>query len=226
MKLRDRAYQNLTRHLADGSLVPGQFVTQRELAALTGMPLGAIREMIPRLEADGLIRAIAQRGLQIASFDIRLVHEALQLREIIECAGLVQFIRTASDEAIAQQCAAHERIAEAARHGITEALVAEAQAVDWGLHDALTDAIGNRLIADIQRVNAIRIRMIMQERVTPTPATLPTALAEHKRIVEALVRRDEAAALAELRAHLATGRRLALSLDSEDEMRPRVAVGG
>ena len=33
------------------------------------MPLGAVREMIPRLEAGGLIRTVPQRGLQIAHVD-------------------------------------------------------------------------------------------------------------------------------------------------------------
>ena len=56
MNLRERAYNAFTAHLLDRRLVPGQFVTQRELAELTGMPLGAIREMIPRLEAEGLLR--------------------------------------------------------------------------------------------------------------------------------------------------------------------------
>jgi DNA-binding GntR family transcriptional regulator len=225
MKQRDQAYLSTIRLLVEGHLAPGQFVTQRELADLTGMTLGAVREMIPRLEADGLIRAIAQRGLQIASFDIRSVHEAHQLREIIECAGLVQYLRTASDEAIAAHRAAHERIAAAARKSITKALVADAQAVDWALHEAFSEAIGNRLIAEIQRVNTVRIRMIMQERVTPSPATLPAAWREHMRIVDALARRDEVAALAALRAHLATARRLALSLDGDDELYPLAAVG-
>ncbi len=56
MKLRDQAYQRFTRGLLAREIRAGQFVSQRELTELTGMPLGAIRELIPRLEADGLIR--------------------------------------------------------------------------------------------------------------------------------------------------------------------------
>src|SRR5579875_3127906 len=103
MKLREQAYQAFTRHLLDRRLQPGQFVTQRELAELTGHSLGAIREMIPHLEADGLLRAIPQRGLQIVSPDVRLVREAYQLREVIECAAVVQYVRTTPDAEVARQ---------------------------------------------------------------------------------------------------------------------------
>ena len=65
-KLRDKAYVEFTRHLFERDVRPGQFVSQRELVALTGLPLGAIRELIPRLEAEGLIVTVPQRGMQIA----------------------------------------------------------------------------------------------------------------------------------------------------------------
>ena len=64
-KLRDQAYASFTQHLRDHELQPGQFISQRELVALTGHPLGAIRELIPRLEAEGLIRTVPQRGLSL-----------------------------------------------------------------------------------------------------------------------------------------------------------------
>ena len=37
---------------------------------------GAIRELIPRLEADGLIRTVPQRGMQVAQVDVRLIRDA------------------------------------------------------------------------------------------------------------------------------------------------------
>ncbi|TIW63538.1 MAG: GntR family transcriptional regulator, partial [Mesorhizobium sp.] len=40
--LREKAYASFTRHLLARDLRPGQFVSQRELVAFTGLPLGAI----------------------------------------------------------------------------------------------------------------------------------------------------------------------------------------
>src|SRR5260370_37960139 len=100
MKLREQAYESFRHRLLTKRIRPGQFVSQRELVALTGLPLGAIREMIPRLEADGLIVTVPQRGLQIASVDLKLVRNAFHLRLILEREAVAQFVRTASDAEI------------------------------------------------------------------------------------------------------------------------------
>lgn len=216
MTLREQAYAAFTKHLLDRRLQPGQFVTQRDLAALTGFPLGAIREMIPRLEAEGLVKTIAQRGLQVASVDPRLVRDAFHLREIIESTAIMHFVRTASDEAVRRQREALDAVSQKARaSGIDAALLAEAQAVDWGFHDALVEHMGNALLDNIHRVNAIRIRMMMYDRVTLSPEALPPALGEHERILDAIEARDAARAVATLQAHLASARRRALGLDAD-----------
>ena len=61
-KLREQAYEAFTNRLLQSDIKPGQFITQRELVALTGQPLGAIRELIPRLEAEGLIVTVPRRN--------------------------------------------------------------------------------------------------------------------------------------------------------------------
>jgi DNA-binding GntR family transcriptional regulator len=213
MTLRERAYNAFTAHLLDRHLVPGQFVTQRELARLTGMPLGAIREMIPRLEAEGLLRTIAKRGLQITNLDVTMVREAFHLRDIIEVAAIRHFALCAPADAIVGMRHDLDRIRDMATYGITPELLTTAQAVDWGFHDSIIDFLGNRLIADIHRVNAIRIRMIMHDRETSSRQTLPPALAEHAAIIDALECRDESGAVAALRVHLDSAKRRGLAMD-------------
>lgn len=226
MKLREQAYEAFTRHLLERRLQPGQFVTQRELAELTGYSLAAVREMIPRLEADGLLFAIPQRGLQVVSPDLRLVREAYQLREVIECAAVAHFARTAPDAVIAAQQQALDRVAVEARKGLTPELLARAQEMDWGFHYALVEAMDNRLIAEIHRVNAIRIRLMMPDRIMMAPDSLPPMTTEHAAILRALAARDEAGSVAALRTHLASSRRRALALDFEAAAPPPRAASG
>ena len=115
MKLRERAYDAFTQHLLRGDIKPGQFVSQRELVALTGHPLGAIRELIPRLEAEGLIVTVPQRGLQILPVDISLIRNAFQFRLILEREAVAAFTQNASDEAIERLETAHRAIVDARR---------------------------------------------------------------------------------------------------------------
>ena len=73
LKLREQAYVGYTNSLLAREILPGQFITQRELVEITGLPLGAIRELIPRLEAEGLIKTVPQRGMQVPQVDLNLV---------------------------------------------------------------------------------------------------------------------------------------------------------
>ncbi|HWK47984.1 MAG TPA: GntR family transcriptional regulator [Stellaceae bacterium] len=217
MKLRDQAYGAFTRHLLERRLLPGQFVSQRELAAATSMSLASIREMIPRLEAEGLIKAISQRGLQIARIDLPMVQDAFQLREMVELMAVAAFARHASDAEIAAHRDRLDAIKAAAARDIGDTLLRDAQEADWALHDAFVARLDNRIIAELHRVNSIRIRMILGERIGLSARRLPIAIREHEAILDALARRDEAGSVAALAAHLSSSRRRALNFEALDD---------
>ena len=143
VSLRARAYESFRQQILEANIRPGQFISQRELVQLLGMPLGAVRELIPRLEAEGLLRTVPQRGLQIAHVDLALINNAFQLRLVLEREAAVRFCASVSDADLAAIEDAHHRIVERARQGpIDAALLTDAQTVDWGLHDLMIDALG------------------------------------------------------------------------------------
>ena len=211
---RARAYQGFTQQILTGSIRPGQFVSQRELMTLLDMPLGAVREMIPRLEAAGLVKTVPQRGLQIAHVDLKLVRNAFQLRAMVEREAVRHFAAVVSDEELAAIAAAHQDIqrrASASAGRADAALLDDAQAVDWGLHDRMVDALGNEIVSEIYRVNSLRIRLIRLEQAVITPAQLLPAMQEHLQFIGALQRRDADAAWRLLDAHLDSARSRALA---------------
>lgn len=210
MLLREKAYEKFTERLLSRDIQPGQFVSQRELVAITGVALGAIREMIPRLQADGLIRTVPNRGLQVAHVDLALIRNAFQLRSILECKAVQNFTQRASNEEIADLRAQHEAIIAGAKDGATKQLVANAQALDWGMHDAMIDALGNDLISDIYRVNSIKIRLIRQRETRIEPEIVISVMQEHLQIIAAIEARDVAAAVSAMDAHIESARQRAL----------------
>jgi DNA-binding GntR family transcriptional regulator len=212
VKLRERAYEQFTQNLLQSRIRPGQFVSQRELVELMKMPLGAIRELIPRLEADGLIETVPQRGMQIASVDLKMVRNAFQLRMILEKVAAQHFIEVASDEEIERLAAAHKAIDKRAKEKIDQKLLSDAQAVDWRLHDAFIDSLGNEIISSVYRVNSIRIRLIRLDRVLLTPHSLVPAMREHMVIIEALRSRDAKKLDEALDTHLDSARRRAMGV--------------
>jgi DNA-binding GntR family transcriptional regulator len=219
--LRVRAYESFQRQIIDAQLRPGQFVSQRELVQLLGMPLGAVRELIPRLEAEGLLRTVPQRGLQIAHVDLALINNAFQLRQVLEREAIARFCHSVSDADLAAIENAHLRIVRRARKGpIDAALMTDAQVVDWGLHDMMIDALGNALISEIYRVNSLRVRLIWLERATLSEDTLPNAMQEHLWFIDALKRRDEKQVVLRLAHHLDCAHKSVLGLPRPALVRP------
>ena len=200
---RARAYARFTQQILNGGIRAGQFVTQRELTELLDTPLGAVREMIPRLEAGGLVKTVPQRGLQITPVDLKLIRNAFQIRSMIEREAISTFVRTAGDPELQAIEASHQDILRRAASGrVSERLLLDAQVVDWGLHETMVDALGNEIISEIYRVNSLRIRLIGLEH----SMLLEQAMQEHLRFIAALRERDAERARQLLDAHIDSAR--------------------
>ena len=211
--LRAQAYESFRQQILEANIRPGQFISQRELMQLLGMPLGAVRELIPRLEAEGLLKTVPQRGLQIAHVDLALINNAFQLRLVLECEAAQRFTSGVSDADLAAIERAHRRIVGRARKGpIDAALLTDAQTVDWGLHDLMIDALGNALISEIYRVNSLRVRLIRLERAMLSEDALLPAMEEHLWFIEAMKRRDARQVVARLTHHIECAHRRVLGL--------------
>jgi DNA-binding GntR family transcriptional regulator len=211
--LRAKAYENFQQQLVQANLRPGQFISQRELMQLLDMPLGAVRELIPRLEAEGLLRTVPQRGLQIAHVNIKLINNAFQLRLLLEREAAVRFASTVSDTDLAAIEDAHLRIVRRARSAtIDDHLLTDATTVDWGLHDLMIDALGNELISDVYRINSLRVRLIKLEASALSPEALLPAMEEHLWFIDALKRRDPQAVAQRLAHHIESAHRRVLGL--------------
>jgi DNA-binding GntR family transcriptional regulator len=210
--LRLQAYEGFKQQLLGSNLRPGEFVSQRKLCALLGLPLGAIREVIPRLEAEGLIKTVPQRGLQIANVDLKLVKNAFQLRLILEREGAQRYADVVTDHELDALAETYRSIVERSKRGVTRELLDEAQAADWGLHDRMIDSLGNEIISQLYRVNMLRIKLIRLDRVVLTPEALLPAMTEHLHLVAALRTRRQRDIVAAIDKHLTSARDRALGL--------------
>lgn len=213
LNLRAQAYENFQQQIAQANIRPGQFVSQRELMQLLGMPLGAVRELIPRLEAEGLLRTVPQRGLQVAHVDLKLINNAFQLRGMLEREAAVHFAANASATDLQAVEQAHLRIIDRARRGpIDDRLLTDATTVDWGLHDLMVDTLGNALISQIYRVNSLRVRLIRLEGSLLSTEALVPAMEEHLWFIDALKRRDTQQVIERLAHHIESAHRRVLGL--------------
>jgi DNA-binding GntR family transcriptional regulator len=212
LKLRERAYVGYTRSLLASEIKPGQFITQRELVAITGLPLGAIRELVPRLEAEGLIRTAPHRGMQVPQVDINLVRNAFQFRLFLEEAAVRIFARTAPANLVAKLRQRHEAVL--ARHNAKDdaGLMEEAEAADLMLHESVIDNLNNEIVSNAYRVNWIKIKLIRLAETRLYVPMIPQVIGEHMKIIEAIERRDEDDAARAMAEHIGVARQRALAI--------------
>lgn len=212
MAQRTLAYHGFRQQIIDARIRPGQFVSQRELMELLKMPLAAVRELVPRLEAAGLIKTVPKRGLQIAPVDLKLIRNAWQVRAMVEREAVQHFAATASAATVKRLIEQHEAILQRALQPEPDAtLEKDAQAVDWGLHDTMVDAIGNEILSEIYRVNSLHVRLIRYDADSLRPMQVVPAMREHLDFLHALAASDRAGALARMMAHIEQSKHRVLS---------------
>lgn len=205
--LRALAYERFREQILDGRLRAGQFVSQRELVRLLDVPLGAIREVIPRLEAAYLIETVPKRGLQIAHIDLKLIRNAFQVRAMIEKEAVLHFVRMASDKELEAEEQKHRAILDRAMSGSPDpTLDKDALAVDWALHDRMVDAMDNEILSDIYRANSMHVRMIRLDAQHVRPHRVVPAMQEHLHFLSLLKERKATDAMQAMQAHIEQSR--------------------
>jgi DNA-binding GntR family transcriptional regulator len=212
LKLREQAYEGYTRSLLAREIAPGQFITQRQLVEITGLPLGAIRELVPRLEAEGLIRTAPHRGMQVPQVDLTLVRNAFQFRLFLEAAAVRVYAEGADPAEVADLRAAHEAILARHGHGDEQNLMEDAEAVDLRLHEAIIDHLGNEIVANAYRVNWIKIKLIRLSETRLYVPMIPQVIGEHLRIIAAIEARDPEAAARAMADHIEVARQRAIKM--------------
>lgn len=205
--LRDKAYDRFRELLFNRELKPGQFISQRELSEKLQIPIGPTRDGLKKLESEGLVSLIAQRGIQIRDVDVQFIKDAFQLRTLLEMAAIENFVNNASDEEIQdlreKTVAAQKRI----ESEIEEKRIDNSSNLDYAcdvdklLHDNFIASFDNKIIENIYRANFDQI-MLIRLKARFIPSRSLRVLAEHLSVIEACENRDLPKAKAALKEHL------------------------
>jgi DNA-binding GntR family transcriptional regulator len=209
---RQIAYRRFQQQLLSGQMQPGQNLSQRELVGQLGISLGALRELLPRLEAEGLLRVLPQRGIQIMSVDLRMIRESYQMRLAFEREATIFAVDNVADAPLRKQHRLHAEIIERAKAGITGPLLDEAQRIDSGFHDFLIGSTGNGALIQAYSIVAIRVRMIQLDRIRLNAVVLTPSLGDHLEIIDGVLARDRTRAVAAMEAHIRKARERAVAL--------------
>ncbi|WDR02051.1 GntR family transcriptional regulator [Devosia algicola] len=206
------AYDKFQQALLDGNLRPGQVLSQKDLVVLLNLSIGALRELLPRLEAEGLLHVMPQRGIQITVIDLPMIRDAFQMRMALEREVVLAAVKSMPDEILLEQRRLHTDIIERLGANPSAQLLAEGQDVDTNFHDVLVTATDNELLIQAYNANSIRIRLIKLDRIKLSETTLPAAFGDHLAVIDAILSRDRLRAAEAIEAHIRNARERAMAL--------------
>jgi DNA-binding GntR family transcriptional regulator len=185
--------------IRSGQLVPGQRLVEAELAETLEVTRASVRAALVELTAEGLLERVLNRGARVRVVSVEEAVQITECRMVLEglCAAKAAVNATAGQVAEARRLATDMAVAVAAGE------LLRYSELNHDLH-GLIRRMSGQAVADgiLERLNAqlIRHRFQLSLRAGRVQESLP----QHLAIVDAIARRDAAAAESAARAHLAS----------------------
>ena len=199
--LNDRVYETLKSRLVTRELGPGEKVSLHELAATLGVSRSPVHHALTRLVAEGLLTVKSRRGYYVNALTEAAIAEGYDVRLALELQAAECSVGRVEGDDLRRFRELHEATAEAVSH-------AEWDAANAAFHEHQVDLARNTLLSRFYRELSVNLMMqVIRGGKLEGGSYLPT---EHGAIVDAYEAADLEAARAAIRAHIATGRRIAL----------------
>jgi DNA-binding GntR family transcriptional regulator len=195
--LPQRVAGQLRDMIVQDALTPGQRIRERSLAAQLDVSRTPLREALKVLATEGLVELSPHRGALVANPNPAEIRDMLRVLGVLEgLAGELACSAATQEEIDEIQALHYEMLASFARKDRLAYFKANQK-----IHQAIVAASRNQsLIETHARLNARLYRVRFQSNLRNR--TWPTAIEEHKAILDALARRDGAALSTLMRDHL------------------------
>ncbi len=199
VRLTREVYDIVLRRLMSLEIAPGERIGVDALARELDVSQTPVREALNQLEALGLVVKIHLSGYRAApQLSAGQFADLCELRLLVEPALAAKAARLMSSVERRRLVALAERMnqPECADVRLAYKMFAEA---DARFHAAIAEAGRNALLCDILTRQAVHLRLF---RLRLSPRATTEAVAEHGRVVDALLAGDPDAAAAAMRAHV------------------------
>ncbi len=202
LSMRDQIYEALRESIMKNTYLPGAMLPIDKLAEDFGVSATPVREALVRLEAEGLVTLVPNKGAMVTDIETQDIRNNWEMRLLLE------------PYAAAKSChLIPESDLQKLRKDILDMKSAPFDndryvASDTKLHDTLYIHLPNSVLRDsIRRVHqmSIRIRYFPEGSVQMHTQVVDEVLDEHLIIVDALLSRDASRAEKSVKNHLENG---------------------
>ena len=199
--ISQQVYERLRDEVLTGSLHPGVWIREQDIASAWSVSRTPVREAVRRLAHDGLVESSPNRGVRVRELTPQEVNDVYELRELLEGTAA----RRAAERAEACDI---ERLRALLAH--IDTLPASEPAAhiraDEALHDAIVAIAGNEALFDLTRRLYGRVARV--KIITRDTNTSRRTREQHLAIVEAIAAHDPDGAERAMREHIRTFREI------------------
>lgn len=192
---QDFAYLAIKDWIVYGTLAPGERITIRDAAERLGISETPVRAALTRLESEGLVEHRSHIGATVSPVRLQDIEEAQLIVSLLQGVVAEQAALRATQKEVAEMRAILDDL---------DALSGTASAMDFSaqnfrFHRAITDVSGYSLIGTLQ--DQLFDRMDRARMIWMVESHREKARGEHRDVLDAIERKDAAAARAAMERH-------------------------
>jgi GntR family transcriptional regulator, rspAB operon transcriptional repressor len=215
--LKDQAFARLRALILSGELEAGTFISERQMVERLKMSKTPIRVAFERLEQDGFVEILPQRGVRVRELSEQDVVDHYDLRIALETWIVRRAARrrTPEDvEALQRRIEVQERLRRKVERSTGRTRTRDVTAYsdeDARFHAMLAELAANAEVIRILANQRERLTQIVARHIRDDPALLSSSIAEHGAIVDAVAAGDGERAARAVEEHLERGKAALLS---------------
>ncbi len=195
--MASHVFDTLRNAIITLKLVPGNSLSEAEIARQLGVSRQPVREAFIRLSKIGMLKIIPQKGTFVVKISEQDVENARFIREAIE----VAVVRRCCDSATADQIRKISRYIEDQKTAAAKSDQEQFLALDDAFHQTIAQSAGClyswHVVEDL-KAQMDRVRFLSLPKATP----LKKIIGQHQKIAKAISDRDTDAAEKAMKIHL------------------------
>lgn len=217
----ERVAADLRNQILEGRFAPGQRLISRDIVELTGVSRGSLREAFRRLEADGMVELVPNRGAIVRKLSRDEVMKVFEIREALEgFSARLAATRINLDDNRERFTAVLDQGRVHGVRPVFQGFIKDNRT----FHQEIVRVCGNPQLGDLIDKYQLPAFMIQLRQTIGVEQMIGNSLAEHEDIAAAILAGDPDAAYDAMKRHLWHSAEMILKLPAMAEN--RIAAAG
>jgi DNA-binding GntR family transcriptional regulator len=194
----DTTYEIILEKILHGDIPPGQVIKERPLANQLGVNPATVRRASEWLSKDGLLVRLPRRGWRVSLLTSRDFKDIFKIRLLLEPLGLESAVHHITPETLDELIAEADKMIERGE----SAEVGERRKADHRFHKSWCQGSGSHIL--VETLDPLVRKVLLITTVGFRYGRVSQSFEEHKKILQALKKRDLQEATERLKAHLSS----------------------